>query len=160
MNQKSFGWDDIVKQPDGNYIKKPIVAGEKKAGKSKYNNKKVTSDGIKFDSKIEAYFYQLLKFHKVEFEMKPKWELQQAFVYNGQAVRAIGLEPDFVIKNDSKQEIAIVDTKGIITKEWKIKIKILKHNYKKEGRTIPIYLPTTQAECQKTIIQLKALLNK
>lgn len=160
MNQKSLTWDDIVKQPDGTFSRKKPDPTEKKAGKNKYKNKKVTLDGITFDSKLEKYMYGLLNFHKIPFQLKPKWEIQAAFTYDGQAVRSIRMEPDFVISTTPGFDLAVVDTKGMITKEWKIKVKLLKNNFKKQGTQIPIFTPTSETECQKTIIQLKALLNK
>ena len=44
---------------------------------AKYNNRKVTLDGIRFDSKDEARYYELLKRKKAQgeilnFELQPK----------------------------------------------------------------------------------------
>ncbi|MCC0650786.1 DUF1064 domain-containing protein, partial [Clostridioides sp. ZZV15-6598] len=51
---------------------------------SKYNNKKTTIDGIKFDSKDEAEYYLYLKDKKAKGEIKDfglqqKFELQPKF---------------------------------------------------------------------------------
>jgi hypothetical protein len=46
---------------------------------NKYNNKKTVVDGVKFDSKKEANFYQNLKLLQTAGEVK-EFELQPVFV--------------------------------------------------------------------------------
>ena len=85
-------------------------------------------------------FYAELKLRKKtkdikDFEIKPKFELQPAFKSNEKKIRAITIIPDFqILHNDGTKEI--VDTKGIITKDWAIKWKMLKFIFKNDNNVI------------------------
>ena len=46
---------------------------------NKYGAKKVLIDGITFDSKAEAKFYTQLKENGVDFELQPRFLLQDSF---------------------------------------------------------------------------------
>lgn len=100
---------------------------------SKYNNKKVAIDGITFDSKDEALYYEVLKNMKSnglikDFELQPKYLLQEAFVKNGKRYRPINYIADFrVINNDDS--FYVVDVKGMLTTEFKIKMKLFNYKY-------------------------------
>ncbi|AGK97382.1 DUF1064 domain-containing protein [Clostridium pasteurianum] len=86
---------------------------------SKYRAEKVTVDGIRFDSKDEARYYQDLKKRKVageiiNFELQPKYELQPSFKKNGKKYQPIYYVADFLIyHNDGSLEV--VDVKGMAT---------------------------------------------
>lgn len=58
MNPVRFSSSNLELQPNGTYKLKKAVAPEKK---SKYGNRKVTIDGLKFDSEKEGRRYQDLK---------------------------------------------------------------------------------------------------
>ena len=100
---------------------------------TKYNNKKTTIDGIVFDSRDESLYYQALKNMKSnglikDFELQPKFELQEAFVKNDKKYRPINYIADFrVINNDGSAYI--VDIKGMLTTEFKIKMKLFNYKY-------------------------------
>ena len=100
---------------------------------NKYNNKKTVIDGITFDSKDESLYYQALKNMKAnglikDFELQPKFILQESFVKDGKKYRAIHYIADFkVINNDGS--FYIVDIKGILTTEFKIKLKLFNYKY-------------------------------
>jgi hypothetical protein len=102
---------------------------------NKYGNRKIKIDGILFDSKKEAGYYQELKLRKRAgdiqgFEMKPTIELQPGFTCNGKKIRAIKIVPDFVVYHDGLTEY--VDVKGgngTKTKDWLIKWKMLKYKF-------------------------------
>ena len=100
---------------------------------NKYNNKKTVIDGIMFDSKDESLYYQALKDMKnngliKDFELQPKYLLQEAFVKNDKKYRAINYIADFkVINNDSS--FYVVDIKGMLTTEFKIKLKLFNYKY-------------------------------
>ena len=100
---------------------------------TKYNNKKTVIDGITFDSRDESLYYQALKDMKInglikDFELQPKFELQEAFVKNGKKYRAINYIADFrVINNDDSSYI--IDIKGMLTTEFKIKMKLFNYKY-------------------------------
>ena len=100
---------------------------------TKYNNKKTIVDGITFDSKDESLYYQALKDMKnkgliKDFELQHKFLLQKAFAKNGKKYRAITYIADFrVINNDGSAYI--VDVKGMLTTEFKIKLKLFNYKY-------------------------------
>ena len=100
---------------------------------NKYNNKKTVVDNIVFDSKNESLYYEALKDLKEkgsikDFELQPKYLLQEAFVKNDKRYRAINYIADFrVINNDGSAYI--VDIKGILTTEFKIKMKLFNYKY-------------------------------
>ena len=100
---------------------------------NKYNNKKTVVDDIVFDSRDESLYYQMLKDMKTkglikDFELQPKFLLQEAFVKNNKKYRAINYIADFkVINNDGS--FYIVDVKGMLTTEFKIKLKLFNYKY-------------------------------
>jgi hypothetical protein len=101
--------------------------------RSKYGAKKVTIDGITFDSIAESKYYLQLKWLKQakqikDFKLQPKYLLQEAFKKNGKTIRKIEYKADFeVYKLDGTTEI--IDIKGAITKEFAIKRKLFEKKY-------------------------------
>ncbi|MGL5961482.1 MAG: DUF1064 domain-containing protein [Cetobacterium sp.] len=91
--------------------------------KNKYNNKKVVIDDITFDSKAEARFYLNIKGSGLDYELQPKFLLQEAFKKNGKTYRKIEYIADFKIGN------RIIDIKGVETEAFKIKRKIFEYKY-------------------------------
>lgn len=96
---------------------------------SKYNAKKVRIDGILFDSKLEGNRYlelkQLLSLGVVsDLEIHKKYPL----IVNGLEVTTY--EADFVYKKNGTE--VVEDTKGFLTKEYKIKKKLMKAIYNKD----------------------------
>ncbi len=114
----------------------------------KYKNRKVTIDGITFDSKAEAAYYNYLKILKKSgeiqgFDMQVRFTLMDKFKHpsdDKKAVRAIAYIPDFVItENDGSKKV--VDVKGMKTQVFKLKAKMFMKRYniplilaKKKGR--------------------------
>ena len=100
---------------------------------TKYNNKKTTIDGITFDSKNESLYYEALKDLKNKglikgYELQPKFLLQEGFAKNGKKYRPIMYIADFrVINNDDSSYL--VDIKGMLTTEFKIKMKLFNYKY-------------------------------
>lgn len=104
------------------------LAAESKK-KAKFNNVKSKIDGITFDSQLEARFYNELKLrlkagdiagycYKSKFLLTPETQAQRKSEYI----------TDFIIfNNDGTYEI--IDTKGIRTKEYILKIKQMAVNY-------------------------------
>jgi|TARA_R100000734_G_scaffold19149_2_gene18624 hypothetical protein len=115
--------------------------------------KKVMQDGIKFDSKLELYFYNLLKKEKIPFIFQEKFVLLQKFRYNGSAVREMTLTVDFSIP----QHDMIVDTKGFQRNDNKIKWKLLKRHLLDNNREPLILMPKNQKQCQEVITLIKAM---
>ncbi|WP_079708604.1 DUF1064 domain-containing protein [Paraliobacillus ryukyuensis] len=105
----------------------------KQRRKSKYGNRKVEIDGHKFDSELEARYYQELKLLKkageiVDFSLQPRFELQPSFKKNGKTTRKITYIADFKIERHDGT-IDIVDIKGHITKEFAIKRKLFDYQH-------------------------------
>lgn len=103
-------------------------------GPSKYHSRKVTVDGITFDSKKEARKYQELKLLKrageiKDFELQPEFVLLEGFRdMNGVWHRPIKYRADFRVINNDGSEV-IIDTKGHRTREYQIKKKMLLYQY-------------------------------
>ena len=87
------------------------------------NATKCEADGFKFDSKLEMYAYRQFKEAGFDFDMQVEIELVPKFRYNGEAVRAIKIIPDFYLKDHN----TYVDTKGFALPEAKLKYKLLKY---------------------------------
>lgn len=122
----------------------------KSSGKITHKNK--TVDGIKFDSIMESEFYTYVKELKsqgkiIDFELQPKFLLQDKFIIvdgkviegndkqfnklkkesKAETVRAINYIADF--KLICKNEVFIIDVKGIKTADFKLKEKMFIHKY-------------------------------
>lgn len=115
--------------------------------------KKQYKYGIKFDSKLELYFYELLKKEKIQFEFQVPYELTPSFKYNKSTIRAMNLIVDFDFT--SKGRNVIVDTKGYQRADNKLKWKWFKYIMKDQQPLI--FLPKTQKQCLEVIQILKKL---
>lgn len=99
---------------------------------SKYKNKKVVCDGIKFDSIKEKNYYIKLKTLEElgrirDLKLQVKFELQPSFKFKQNTIRAINYIADFTYI-DENNKLHIVDTKGVKTDVYKLKKKMM--NYK------------------------------
>lgn len=100
---------------------------------SKYHNRKTTIDGITFDSQAEARRYMelklLLKAGQISnLKLQPIFELQPKYKNNkDKSIRAITYKADFQYIENGKA--VVEDVKGMETKEFKIKQKILEYKY-------------------------------
>ncbi|MEK4029324.1 DUF1064 domain-containing protein [Pseudobacillus sp. FSL P4-0506] len=90
-------------------------------------------DGITFDSKAEAKYYEHLKRLQTNdqilfFRTQPRYLLQEAFTKNGIMHRKIEYVADFEVhrKNGS---IEVVDIKGVETEVFKVKRKLFEKRY-------------------------------
>lgn len=102
--------------------------------KSKYSNRKVNIDGITFDSKKEANRYKELKILEnlgkiSNLELQPVYVLQESFKYKGKNIRAIKYIGDFEYVDSKTGNKVLEDTKGFKTKDYLIKVKLLKNKY-------------------------------
>ena len=100
---------------------------------TKYNNKKTTIDDIVFDSKNEALYYEALKDMKAkglikDFELQPEFILQEGFEKDEKKYRAIKYTADFRVLTNNDYSY-IVDVKGMLTTEFKIKMKLFNYKY-------------------------------
>jgi len=89
------------------------------------NATKTVVDGVKFDSLLEKYMYDLLRGAKIEFEFQKVYVLQEKFRYGKEAVRAITLTVDFFVPLLFNEAI-IIDTKGFANDVAPLKMKLLK----------------------------------
>lgn len=101
---------------------------------SKYGAKKTEVDGIRFDSKAEAKYYQELKLMKVtkeilHFDLQPEFLIHDSFVdFSGKKQRAIKYKADFMVYHiNGKKEV--IDVKGFRTAEYKLKRKMFMSRY-------------------------------
>lgn len=107
---------------------------------SKYNSKKITVDGITFDSKDEAKYYEALKIRKAKgeirnFDRQPKYILMESFKKNGKTYRAITYTLDFCIyHNDGSAEL--IDVKGMATQQGELRIKLFHNRYRELNLSI------------------------
>lgn len=101
----------------------------------KYRNKKITIDGITFDSIKESKRYNDLKMLQraniiKELELQKVFELQPKFINNnGQHIRAITYIADFFYYDNEKKMYIVEDTKGYRTEVYKIKKKLFEYVY-------------------------------
>lgn len=117
--------------------------------------KKHYQDGLKFDSRLELFFYNLLKKEKIEFSFQKKYELFPSFKYDGKSIRAMTLTVDFEFIEFGKN--IIVDTKGFQRNDNILKWKIFKYNMATKYNNQPIiYFPKNQKECLKVVETIKS----
>lgn len=101
---------------------------------SKYRNKKVIIDGIKFDSIKESKRYLELKMLEKANEinnlkLQPKFILQESFEKNGKKYREIIYIADFEYFDIKKGKWIIEDVKGMKTDVYKIKKKLFEYKF-------------------------------
>lgn len=100
---------------------------------SKYKNKKVTINGIKFDSELEGNHYKTLLLERSgeikDLRLQVKFELQPSFNKNGKHYRAINYIADFVYYDVSKEKTVVEDTKGYRTEVYKLKKKMFEYKF-------------------------------
>ena len=112
----------------------------------KYGNKKVESNGLKFDSKLELFCYNLFKDNGFDFEFQKTITLVNKFKYNSESIRAITIIVDFVIHYMGVD--LYIDSKGFPTEVSKIKYKLLKNQLKDEPNTEVLWLKSQKQAIQ------------
>ena len=131
-------------------------------------SKKVTVDGIKFASGLEAYMYRALKKAKIKAQYeKRSFELQPSFEFNNSSyerqsngkgdmvnrgnkkVLAIKYTPDFEGKN------FIIECKGRANESFPIRWKLFKKYVVDNLPDITLYKPQRQSECDEVIKLIK-----
>jgi hypothetical protein len=109
--------------------------------------KKQYKHGLKFDSKLELYFYELLEAKKIKFDFQVTYTLHPSFRYNKATVRAMTLTVDFDFTKHGRN--IIVDTKGYQREDNKLKWKFFKYIHKEKQPEI--FFPKNQKECEKVV---------
>lgn len=112
---------------------------------------KVVYNGIRFDSKLEAECYQLLQSYGIPFVLKPRYVLQEKFVYLSEHIRSIEMEPDFYLPEHD----LIVETKGFANDVYPVKVKMLKHFLWVNGLETGIVVIATKKELHEFFFKLK-----
>lgn len=163
-NQFDCFMDKLVPNPDGTFsvgklrALPPTETGTKE---HKYGAKKVKgANGNTYDSKIEYFMKGQLDLLKIPHVEKKEFVLQEEFTYMGKKVAAIRMIPDFAITDQegpAGKLIAIVDTKGVATVDWKMKCKMLKMKLHMMNHEVPVYTPSDQDECRSVIGKLMKL---
>ena len=131
-------------------------------------SKKVTVDGIKFASGLEAYMYKALKkarikaqYEQSSFELIPPFEFK-SLSYERQSngkgdmvnrgnkkVLAIKYTPDFEGKN------FIIECKGRANESFPIRWKLFKKYVADNLPDITLYKPQRQSECDEVVKLIK-----
>lgn len=102
---------------------------------TKFRSRKTVIDGITFDSKAEARRYADLKLMERAdliqgLELQPSFELLPSFRdKTGKSHRAIVYRADFRYIEVATGEIIVEDVKGMETREFKMKRKMLLSRY-------------------------------
>lgn len=106
-----------------------------KVKQPKYRNKKVTIDGITFDSQLEAQRYGELKLME-RAGMITDLKLQQEYVLipaqkrkDGKKEQKCSYYADFTYTDAVTGELVCEDAKGVKTKEYVIKRKLMLFNF-------------------------------
>jgi len=146
----------LVQGKDGTWSKaKPDAVPAKK---HKYNARSKDVDGVHYDSQREYDFKVMLDWNKIPYNMKEEYMLQPGFVSAGEKIRPIKMIPDFTIYSRAGR-IAVVDVKGLVLPDWRIKAKMLKHKLVFElKQDIPLYTPANKSEMAETIRKLLELI--
>jgi hypothetical protein len=116
--------------------------------RTKYGSKKITVNGITFDSKLEARRYAFLAGLEAagvifELERQVSFVLVPGFRYEGKAIREMKYIADFRYK-DSSGRVVVEDAKGFKTPDYKLKAKFFLWQYCRTGtvRFLEITSPT------------------
>ena len=131
-------------------------------------SKKITIDGIEFASRLEGTMYKLLRDNNINFKYESEsYTLSDSFLFNNnyharlasgkgeycnrgfKKVNAITYKPDFVIRHNDYY--AIVETKGLPTESYNMRMKMFKALLNRQNIQCDIYVPQTNAECLETI---------
>ena len=125
-----------------------------KKSKHKYGATSVVVDGIKFDSKLERFAYDLLKKFNVPFSFQQLVVLQPKFRdEHGAMVREIKCFVDFVVS--TKHRMYFIDTKGYATDTSKMKYKMLKHRFYSLGVPYEVVFLKTKKSVTDFVLQLQ-----
>lgn len=93
--------------------------------RSKYGAKRTLLDGILFDSKAEACFYAFLKQREKANEVSDiKRQHKYDLMVNG--VLIASYIADFVFFDRKVKAYRVVDVKGFVTRDFRLKAKLMK----------------------------------
>jgi hypothetical protein len=113
---------------------------------------KIYREGLKFDSKLEEYMYDLLDESGLDFKFQKKYVLQPSFKYRSESIRPMTLTVDFEVY---VSELIVIDTKGFQREDNKLKWKLFKKMLKDKGDPPEIFLPRSRAACRQLVKYLQ-----
>lgn len=131
----------LSKDENGNYIK---ICNEvlNKARKNKYNAKKVTVNGITYDSELEYNRYCELKLlEKAGIIKKLKYHQRFVLIEKNENGREIAYEADFVYEKDGKTVVEDTKSEPTKTRLYKLKKRLMLEKY---GLEITEYIKNSE----------------
>lgn len=114
------------------------------------NARKIERDGVKFDSRLEMYMYDLLTMAGIRFEFQKRYCVQEGFRYRGAAIRPVTYTVDFFLPEHD----TVIDTKGYRTQQGDLRIKMLKRLFIGRGISPRVALPKNQGECRELLAEI------
>lgn len=119
------------------------LLGEQKPKKSKYGNRKVVRDGIKFDSEREAARFGELKVLRAmgrirDLRLQANFTLMEGYTtIEGERIKPMVYRADFTYERATEPDQngtvywlrEVEDVKGMRTKEYQLKKKLMREKY-------------------------------
>ena len=131
-------------------------------------SKKVTVDGIKFASGLEAYMYKALKKAKIKAQYeKRSFELQSSFEFNNSSYERQSNGKGDMVDRGNKKVLAIkytpdfegtnfvIECKGRANESFPIRWKLFKKHIADNYPNMRLYKPQRQSECDDVINLIK-----
>jgi hypothetical protein len=107
--------------------------------RNKYNARKVTIDGIEFDSKAEGRRYMFLKSEQQagrisDLQCHPRFRLLDSFDWNGKHYRPVSFTPDFQYFEVGSEKTVVEDVKSkpTQTRDFKLRLRLWILNHPEE----------------------------
>ena len=127
-------------------------------------SKKVTVDGIKFASGLEAYMYRALKKAKIKAQYEKRtFELIPSFEFNNSSYERQSNGKGDMVNRGNKKVLAIkytpdfegtnfvIECKGRANESFPIRWKLFKKYVAKHYPNMRLYKPQKQSECDDVI---------
>ena len=131
-------------------------------------SKKVTVDGIKFASGLEAYMYKALKKANIKAQYeKRSFELQSSFEFNNSSYERQSNGKGDMVDRGNKKVLAIkytpdfegtnfvIECKGRANESFPIRWKLFKKHIADNYPNMRLYKPQRQSECDDVINLIK-----
>ena len=131
-------------------------------------SKKVTVDGIKFASRLEAYMYRALKKAKIKAQYeKRSFELQPSFEFNNSSYERQSNGKGDMVNRGNKKILSIkytpdfegtnfvIECKGRANESFPIRWKLFKKHVADNYPNMRLYKPQKQSECDDVINLIK-----
>lgn len=134
-------------------LKRKKANGVTVTDKRKIKSKKITIDDIEFDSLLEGKTYVALRDSRIEFIIKPIYEIIPSFKYAGENIRKMVWTPDFYLPELN----IILESKGLANESFPLRLKMFKFMYRLEndGKEPQVVIVKNEKELTAFIEQLK-----